>query len=120
MRKVLILCGSLLILGTACGDDVPPEPEMTGLQFACSDTGAGMHLDSLVVTVTDPNRDLVSVRGTINGAQITLTDEDADQQFTWSPPDGAAPVACSGEFVVSLTAHDKAGNQTTLYKVVEQ
>jgi hypothetical protein len=124
MRKLLVLTSSIAFLAAACGDDVPPEPEISELDLACADSSqSGVDsqvLESVSVLVTDANRDLVGVDGTINGLQITLTDDDADERFTWSPPDEDEPMACSGEFVVSLSAFDEAGNTVNLYEIVEK
>jgi hypothetical protein len=124
MHKLLVLTSSIAVFAAACGDDVPPQPDMTELELACADTTqSGVDsqvLEAISVMVTDADRDLVGVDGTINGVQITLTDDDADERFTWSPPDDAEPIACSGELVVSLNAVDKAGHTANLYKVVEK
>ncbi len=121
----LIVIGCLAALTTAaCGDDVPPEPQMTGLELSCVDSGEsgvdGQVLETLSVQVTDADRDLVSVKGTLNGVQITLADDDADERFTWSPASGDQPIACRGDLTVSLTAVDKAGHETTLFQIVQK
>jgi hypothetical protein len=120
------LTSCIAALSIACGEEepAPVAPEMTGLELECADSDqSGVDsqvLQMVSVMVTDDDRDLVGVDGTINGLQITLLDDDADELFTWSPPDSNEPMVCDGDFAVSLEAFDDAGNKTELYEIVEK
>jgi hypothetical protein len=123
----LICLGCAALLASACGDEPQPpvHPEFSDLQIVCgSDEAAqgveGPIFEEIRVKVTDPDRDLVSVEGTLNGLQIALSDPDADLFYSWSPtPDPEAePMSCDGEFVVSLEATDAEGHTTEMYEIV--
>ncbi len=118
---LLVAIGAVTLVTAGCGDAASAAPKISDLQVVCaasSDSGVdGKVLDTLSVKVTDPNRDLIGVNGTLNGAQMTLTDDDADLHFSWTPPGNAEPVACSGDFTVSIDAVDQAGHVGHFYKV---
>ena len=121
---VLIVLSTLAVsLSSACGD-APPEPELSGLRVDCAASSDpdvdGEVVEEVSVKVTDPNRDLIGVSGTINGVAITLGDDDADQRFSWSPPDNGQPMVCSGQLEVSVTAVDQAGHQASTFRIVEK
>lgn len=113
-----------LLALSACGDEPPVEyPEFSELDVICGqseDDDTGLIVESVQVHVTDPNRNLVSVQGTINSLVVTLKDPDADLYFTWSPPESADPLACSGDFLVSLEAVDSEGTSTQFFETVSK
>jgi len=117
------VCAALVAL-SACGDEPVEEfPEFSDLQIICadsSDSSQGSLVTRVQVHVTDPNRDLLSVQGTVNGVIITLEDPDADLVFSWTPPEEALPMSCQGDFVVSLEALDADGDSTQFYEIVSK
>ena len=67
----------------------------------------------LAASVEDPDRDLVSISGSIDGILIDeLTDDDADRVYNWTPPTSLDPMRCDGTVTVRLQATDQAGNVT--------
>ena len=69
--------------------------------------------------MTDPDRDLVSVQGNLNGVPLdALTDEDGDQRFTWTPPASLDPIACGGDMSLRLWATDLAGNTAEVVETI--
>lgn len=127
MHKLIVfsLCAAFATFAMACGEEeTSSEPELSELQVTCVDSSQegvdSQVLESVSVRATDADRDLVSVEGTINSLQMVLTDEDADERFSWSPPDAPEPVICSGEFAVSVTAFDADDNRVDLFEIVEK
>ena len=116
--------GAALVALSACGDEpVEKFPEFSNLQIICADSAdssQGSLVTRVEVSVTDPNRDLLSVRGTVNAVIVELVDPDADLVFTWSPPEEALPMSCEGDFVVSLEALDADGDSTEFYEIVSK
>lgn len=107
------------LLGCGGADGEPPS--ISNVAITCaedSNRSVGLVVEALAARVSDEDRDLVSVDGRINGLAVTLSDEDADQRFEWSPPESSEPLACSGDFFVELTARDSAGNTATKSNVI--
>lgn len=120
--RLIGVCLALLAL-SACGDDPVESPEFSDLQIICeasSSSDEGSIIKRVQVHVTDPNRDLLSVQGTINAVIITLEDPEADSYFAWSPPAEADPMSCDGDFVVSLEAVDADGDSTQFFEIVSK
>jgi hypothetical protein len=126
-RIRLVLMAAMLSgatsVGLGCGGADGDEPTISGIGVECEDSGdadVGQVVSAVTADVDDPDRDLVGVEGRVNGIQITMTDDDADREFTWSPPSSSEPLACTGDFFVQITAVDKAGNSSTKSAVVEK
>lgn len=115
MKKLsaLIAVAALITLGCEEEEEPPPEPPVIGeVTIECDDVeGQDYALVTEVgVTITDPERDLVesSIEGYINGLEMEgLTDPDADETYTWTPPAAwDPPMICRGEFTVVVRAED--------------
>lgn len=119
--RTLALPILLAALLAACGDDAPePEPPaVSELAISCEDSAqAGQQVvTSVGARVSDPDRDLVSVTGTVNGTPMSLSDDDGDDVYTWAPPE---PMTCSGDFDVRITATDAEGNETRFDELVSK
>lgn len=120
-----VVAGTALVaagLLAGCGGDEPPTPpEFQNPRVACEESG-NPRIDEEVVTeisvkIVDPDRDLVVPEGgfeaTLDGLQIALTDEDADQRFSWKPSTDTNRLVCNGAFDLIVTAADAEGNETT-------
>src|SRR5690554_1644351 len=119
---LISVCAALLAL-SACGDEPVETPEFSDLQIVCAQSSSsdeGLIVERVQVQVSDPNRELLSVKGSINSVLITLEDPDADLIFTWSPPASEAPMSCKGDFVVSLEATEAGGSSTQFYEIVSK
>ena len=117
------IAAGALCVGVGCGGADGDEPSVSNIAVECEDSGdpdVGQVVKTVSVVVEDPDRDLVGVEGRVNGIQLTMTDDDADQLFTWSPPASSEPLACSGEFFIQITATDNAGNTSTKSNVIEK
>lgn len=73
---------------------------------------------SVSVRVTDPDRDLVTndddaLEGTFEGLAIELTDENADQRFSWEPSEDRRGIECQGTHQLVVEARDAEGRETT-------
>ena len=101
---------------SACGDDAGAAPAIDTPTVACDAPPGGSYADSDVVSevsvrVNDADRDLVSVRASINGVQLgEITDDDGDLYFNWTPPAGFDPIICRGTLNVRVIATDIEGN----------
>lgn len=119
LKRTLIIATSVALLGsTGCGGEEEPSspPVISAAEITCTDR-AGFDLevvDEVLVTVTDPERDLVavSIAGTLNSIPMDgFEDPDGDTRYAWSPPgDYDPPIICSGSFVVFVEAADSDGN----------
>jgi hypothetical protein len=124
--RILLIAGlasGAACVGVGCGGADGDAPSLSGIAVECEDSGdadVGDVVSAVSVQVDDPDRDLVSVDGRVNGIQITLTDDDADGRFAWSPPESSEPLTCLGDFVVRVTATDKAGNTSTKTDVISK
>lgn len=125
IRISMMASVALVSLGLAagCGGADGDEPTVSGIAVECidaDDANVGQVVSTVSADVSDPDRDLVGVEGRVNGVQLTLTDDDADERFTWSPPESSVPLACAGDFFIQITAADKAGNTTTRSTVINK
>ncbi|MGM0557744.1 MAG: hypothetical protein ACQEVA_15275 [Myxococcota bacterium] len=124
--RILMIAGlaaGAVCIGIGCGGADGDEPTLSGIAVECEDSGdgdVGEIVEAVSVRVDDPDRDLVSVDGRVNGIQVTLTDDDADGRFAWRPPESSEPLTCTGDFVVLVTATDKAGNTSTKTDVISK
>ena len=133
---LLIVCGLISTL-LACQEPPPPPPpsdppEITAPEVICGAPTEAMRANAaydvafpviqrVTVRIEDPQRDLLaeSVRGEINGYPIpTLTDDDADLVYEWSPPAAQPPLVCKGEIVVRFEAEDLDGNKARLEEIL--
>lgn len=120
-----LACAAALLLA-ACGDsEESANPEFEDLQILCTSANnlegvQGQIVKELRVLVTDPDRDLVSVTGTLNAIPMTLEDPDADLYYSWFPDQNDRVIACRGDFHVQLEAVDAAGNVTRFSQVVSK
>ena len=107
-------------LMAGCGEAEPPTPpEFTNPKVTCEESGNPRIeeevLTEVSVKITDPDRDLVVPEGgfeaTLDALQIKLTDEDADQRFSWKPSSENNRLVCNGDFELIVTAADAEGNE---------
>lgn len=106
----------------ACGEDDIKQPEFDDLQINCKEGEEnqgvrGPVIEEVRVHVSDPNRNLLGVSGTINGIVMELEDPEGDSYFSWFPAGDSFPMVCEGDFQVELKASDADGN-TTLYSEI--
>ena len=98
-HKCLCLLLFVSLLGFGCGDSDENPPEIDAPTVSCSTPPSDSYAETDIVSeisvrVQDPDRDLKSVTASANGVMLgTLTDDDADQRFNWSPPLGFGPVS---------------------------
>jgi hypothetical protein len=116
-RTILLACSTALLLGGGCGDDEPSSPPaITAAEITCTDRDGfdNQVVDEVLVSITDPERDLVavSIGGALNSIPMDdFADPDGDGRFAWSPPgDFDPPIICEGNFVVFVEAADADGN----------
>ncbi len=133
---VLICALGLSLALTACGEEEepPPEPstapEVTAAEVVCGAVPDGADtlydydyevIQEVSVQVVDPERDLLTVEGEVNGYPIPeLTDDDADQRYTWTPPAELDPLVCRGDVVLRFRAIDLDDNVAELSEIVTQ
>lgn len=116
-----------LLVGFAlagCKKEPPPTypPEIVSAQVDCGDAAGedSPVVQSVGVEITDADRDLLAskIRVTVNGVPIEgLTDDDADDVYTWSPPTAwNPPMVCRGIFQFIVHVEDAEGHEvkTTL------
>ncbi len=107
-----------------CGpqdEDTGGPPTIEEPQMSC-ETIDGVNdgdpvVTSVSVRVTDPDRDLVTndndaLDGRFEGLPIELTDEDADQRFTWEASDERNGIECEGTKRLRVEASDSEGRET--------
>lgn len=120
-----LMCAAALLLA-ACGDsEESANPEFDDLQLLCAAASnvegvQGQIVKELRVMVSDPDRDLLSVTGTLNAIPMTLEDPDADLYYSWFPDQDDRVIACKGDFNVELEAVDAAGNVTRFSQVISK
>lgn len=125
LRAALVLCA--LVYWCGCSEEAPElskPPAITGAQIVCQAAPQGSNVDYEVVRevsvqVEDPDGDLLSVTGTLNGIQLgELEDPDADLRYNWTPPMGLDPIICKGDLTLRFEADDRAGNVGELVEIV--
>jgi hypothetical protein len=110
-------------VATGCGsqdEDTGEPPTIEEPQIGCEAVDGVNDGDPVVtsvsVRVTDPDRDLVTdegaLTGTFEGLAIELTDEDADQRFSWEPSDERSGIECQGTHQLMVEARDAEGRET--------
>lgn len=111
----------------SCGQEDPSNPPvLSNVAINCGDAPNNSFVDvdvilEVLVDVSDLDRDLTSVRGSINGITMDkLTDNDADETFSWTPPSSVDPMICKGEIVVRLEATDRIGNTTKETEIIKK
>ncbi len=116
-RTIQIVCSAALFATIGCGDEEPSSPPtITAAEINCADRAGfdNQVVDEVLVTITDPERDLVavSIGGALNSIPMDgFEDPDGDTKFAWSPPgDFDPPIICEGNFVVFVEAADADGN----------
>jgi hypothetical protein len=126
-RPALALALLCLAAGlSSCGDDDPQvPPQVSDIAITCTEPQPGDFVDRRVVDelqarVTDDNRDLVEVRGVINGIRVELDDNDADRVYTWSPGRSFDPMICAGDFTVRIIATDLNEHTADITTTVEK
>lgn len=123
----------LAALAISCGEEPEPPPpstppEVTAPALECGEVSEQMNalydvdypvIQTVSVEVSDPERDLVSVSGAVNGyPMVELTDDDADLRYEWTPPSELDPMVCKGEVVLRFEARDLDGNTTELVEII--
>jgi hypothetical protein len=116
-RTLIVACSIASLTAFGCGDDEPSSPpSITAAEITCADRDGfeNQVVDEVLVTISDPERDLlaVSIGGTLNSVPMDeFDDPDGDGRFGWSPPgDFDPPIICEGNFVVFVEAADADGN----------
>lgn len=114
-----------LLLSLGCSEE--PEsaaPKISTPEIQCGDAPTSSFVDGQVirelsVRVEDADRDLVEVKANLNGYDIeTLTDDDADLSYNWTPEGGLDPMLCKGQIAVRIEALDSEGNVTILNEII--
>ena len=129
MAAVGITVAVMAAVGCGQEEEDPPEPpQFANPSITCADSQDpdvdGQIITAVSLEVTDPDRDLVTdegkLEGTFDSLPITLTDEDADQRFEWQPSDMENRIRCSGEHHLVVQATDAEGNEATFDERITQ
>lgn len=117
LLAVAASCAAGALVG--CGDEPQPTspPQISAPALTCYDVEGQDYplVDEVQVTITDPDGDLLSssVWGTVNGLVMELSDDDADQVYTWRPPrEWDPPMVCRGEYTIIVSARDLEGQES--------
>lgn len=116
------------LMMTGCKKEEPPTypPEIPEATVTCTDVSGQDYplVEEIGVTIRDPDRDLVTdtIFVTANGLKLEeIADDDADDVFTWSPPNSwDPPMVCRGKFTIIAEATDAEGKYNKQTIVVEK
>lgn len=110
------------IVGCGEEEDPPEPPQFAAPIIECADSQdpdvEGRIVSEVSIQITDPDRDLLTdgedaPEGTFDSLPIVLTDEDADQRFSWQPSEMENRIRCEREHHLVVHARDAEGNEET-------
>ena len=117
MKKLFCFLFVFALFG--CEEEEPPPtfpPEIGSAAVDCADGGDYQVVETVKITITDPDRDLVtdSIVASINGIPVTFDDgAQIDDVFEWSPPASWSPeMICRGTFRIIVSAADSEGKSS--------
>jgi len=116
---------ALLAAIVGCGgeeEDPPEPPQFANPEIECAESQDpdvdGRIVSKVSIEITDPDRDLLTdgdggPEGTFDSLPIALTDEDADQRFSWQPSEMENRIRCEREHHLVVHARDAEDNEAT-------
>jgi hypothetical protein len=128
MTRLAVAAVAIALMSAGCKKEEEPTfpPEIPEATVTCTDASGQDYpvVEEIGVTIRDPDRDLVtdSIFVTANGLKLDeIADDDADDVFTWSPPNSwDPPMVCRGTFTIIAQATDTEGQHTKQTLEVEK
>lgn len=106
------LGATLVVFLLACGDPGSPDTEAPSIAFVSPRTEFVMETVTIAADAHD-DRGVAGVRFRLNGADFGQEDQTEPYMMSWNTLEYA-----NGQYTLTATARDLAGNQTTVGPVV--
>jgi hypothetical protein len=103
---------ALVLFSLACGDPGSPDTEAPSIAFVSPRTEFVMETVTIAADAHD-DRGVAGVRFRLNGADLGPEDQTEPYMMSWNTLDYA-----NGQYTLTATARDLAGNQTTVGPVI--